>query len=171
MLNKKPDFIFFGGMYAEGGLLIKQAREKGIDVPIMGGDGLDSSTIVQIAGDKIKNTYFSSIATDITKTDEGKKWADRYKQTFNKNPEGYSVYGYDSMSVVLTGVENAIKANGSKLPTRVEVRDAVRAIQDFQGVATKVGFDAIGDNKYAKVFIYKFDAPTYPGTYVSEVSK
>ncbi len=171
VLNKKADFIFFGGMYAEGGLLIKQAREKGIDVPIMGGDGLDSSTIVQIAGDNIKNTYYSSIATDINKTDEGKKWAQRYKSTFSKNPEGYSVYGYDSMSVLLTGLQSAIKANDGKLPSRIQVRDAVRAIQDFQGVATKVGFDSIGDNKYAKVFIYKFDGATYPGTYVSEVSK
>ncbi len=41
-------------MYTEGGMLIKQARDKGINVPFMGGDGMDSSTLVEIAGDAVK---------------------------------------------------------------------------------------------------------------------
>lgn len=171
VLATKPDFIYFGGLYAEGGLLVKQAREKGITVPIMGGDGLDSSTMVELAGAGIVNTYYSSVAADVTKTDEGKKWADRYKEKFGKNPESYSFYGYDSMGVILKGLEDAINANGGKKPTREQLRDAVRAIQDFQGVATKVAFDEKGDNKYAKVYIFKFEGQKYPGTQVSEVSK
>jgi branched-chain amino acid transport system substrate-binding protein len=168
---KNPDFIYFGGLYSEGGLLVKQAREKAISVPIMGGDGLDSSTMVEIAGDKIVNTYYSSVAADITKTDAGKEWAARYKEKFGKTMESYSAYGYDSMGVVLAGLEAAIKANNSKLPTREQVRDAVRGIQDFEGIATKVQFDDKGDNNFGKVFIFKFEGPTYPGTQVSEQSK
>ena len=72
ILSKKPDLVYFGGIYAEGGLLIKQAREKGIDIPIMGGDGMDSSTLVEIAGDAIKNTYITSVAGDPTKSEAGK---------------------------------------------------------------------------------------------------
>jgi branched-chain amino acid transport system substrate-binding protein len=170
-LSKKPDFIFFGGEYTEGGLLIKQARDKGIMAPFMGGDALDSTGLVEIAGDKVKDTLYSSIATDITKTPDGKKWADQYKEKFGKGPEGYSVYAYDSMSVILNGLKSAISANSGKLPTRDKVRDAVRATKDFQGVATKVTFDDKGDNAYAKVFIYKFEGPKYPGTLISEVGK
>lgn len=166
-----PDFIYFGGLYAEGGLLVKQAREKGINVPFMGGDGLDSSTMVEIAGDAIVNTYYSSVAADITKTDSGKEWAARYKEKFGKNVESFSAYGYDSMAVLLKGLEDAINANDGKLPERTQVRDAVRAIQDYAGVVTDVGFDEIGDNKFGKVFIFKFEGPTYPGTQVSEQSK
>jgi len=169
--SKNPDFIYFGGLYSEGGLLIKQAREKGIEVPIMGGDGLDSSTLVDIAGDKIVNTYYSSVAADITKTDAGKEWAARYKEKFGKNVEGFSAYGYDAMGVLLNGLEAAIKANDGKLPSREQVRDAVRAVKDFEGVVTKVGFDDIGDNNFAKVFIFKFEGPTYPGIQVSEQSR
>ncbi|OWR31880.1 branched chain amino acid ABC transporter substrate-binding protein [Saccharibacillus sp. O23] len=170
-LSKKPDFIFFGGLYAEGGLLVKQAREKGITAPFMGGDALDSSGMVEIAGDSVKDSLYSSVATDITKSAEGKKWADRYKEKFSKNAEGYSVYAYDSMSVMLNAVKSAIDANGGKLPAREAVRDAVRATKDFKGVATEVSFDDIGDNVYAKVFIYKFETAAYPGSLVSEVSK
>lgn len=168
---KNPDFIYFGGMYSEAGLFIKQARGKGINVPIMGGDGFDSSTIVEIAGDAIKNVYYTSVAADVTKTEEGKKWAQRYEQKFGKKVESYSAYGYDSMAVLLKGVENAIKQNGGKMPTREQVRDAVRAIKDFKGVVTEVSFDEKGDNTKAKVYIFKFEGPKYPGSQVGEVSK
>ncbi|SDO78246.1 branched-chain amino acid transport system substrate-binding protein [Paenibacillus sp. yr247] len=170
-LNKKPDFIFFGGLYAEGGLLIKQARAKGITVPMMGADGWDSQGLVDTAGDKVKDALYASISTDITKTAEGKKWADQYKAKFGKGPDGYSAYAYDCMSVILEGIKSAAAANGGKVPTRDKVRDAVRSTKDFQGVATKISFDGKGDNTYAKVFIYKFEGPTYPGTMISEVSK
>jgi branched-chain amino acid transport system substrate-binding protein len=168
---KKPDLIYFGGLYAEGGILVKQAREKGLTIPIMGGDGLDSSTMVQIAGDAIKNTLYTSVAADVSKTPEGKKWAEAYEKKFGKKPESYSFYGYDSMGVILKGLEDAIKKNGGKKPTREQVRDAVRAIQDYQGIATKVAFDEKGDNKYAKVYIFKFEGQTYPGALVGEKSK
>jgi branched-chain amino acid transport system substrate-binding protein len=168
---KQPDLVYFGGLYAEGGILVKQARQKGLNMPFLGGDGLDSSTMVQIAGDAIKNTYYTTVAADVSKTAEGKKWAERYEKQFGKKPESYSAYGYDSMSVILKGLEDAIKKNGGKKPTRQQVRDAVRAIQDFKGVATQVAFDEKGDNKYAKVYIFKFEGTTYPGTQVGEKSK
>ncbi|MBW7459349.1 branched-chain amino acid ABC transporter substrate-binding protein, partial [Paenibacillus sepulcri] len=170
-LSKKPDFIFFGGLYAEGGLIIKQARDKGITAPIMGGDAWDSAGLVDIAGDKVKDALYSSIATDITKTEDGKAWADQYNMKFGKAPDGYSAYAYDCMSVILSAIKKEIEAGGGKLPTRDKVRDAVRSTKDFQGVATKVTFDSKGDNDYAKVFIYKFESASYPGSMISEVSK
>ncbi|MBB5324087.1 branched-chain amino acid transport system substrate-binding protein [Anoxybacillus tepidamans] len=171
VLAKKPDLVYFGGLYTEGGLLIKQARDKGITVPIMGGDGLDSSTLVQIAGDAVKNTYMTSTAGLATATDAGRQFAEKYKQKFGKDIESYSAYGYDSMGVLLKGLENAIKANGNKLPTRQQVAEEVRKVQDYQGVATKVSFDEKGDNKYAKIYIYKFEEAKYPAKLEDEVSK
>ncbi|WP_456279418.1 branched-chain amino acid ABC transporter substrate-binding protein [Bacillus sp. AK128] len=169
--SKKPDLVYFGGLYSEGGLIIKQGREKGIDVPFMGGDGLDSSTLVEIAGDAVQNTYITSVAGDTFATDEGKKFAEDYKTKFNKEVESYSAYGYDSMGVVLKGIEDAINANDGKLPTREQVRDAVRGVTDFQGAVTKVTFDDKGDNDYAQIFIYKFDETAYPPKQESVVSK
>ncbi|WP_237690708.1 branched-chain amino acid ABC transporter substrate-binding protein [Paenibacillus caui] len=169
--SKKPDFIFFGGMYAEAGLIVKQARDKGITAPFMGGDALDSSGMVEIAADDVVGTLYSSVAVDITKSDSGKAWADKYNQKYGKNPEGYSGYAYDSMSVMLAAIKKSIEDNGGKLPARDKIRDAVRATKDFEGVATKVTFDEIGDNSYAKVFIYKFESASYPGNMISEVSQ
>ncbi|MGM0881655.1 MAG: branched-chain amino acid ABC transporter substrate-binding protein [Bacillota bacterium] len=153
----KPDLIFFGGLYAEGGLLIKQARERGITVPFMGGDGLHSSGIADFAGDAIEGTFYSSPVMDIAQTDRGKQWAEAYKQTFGKNPENLSAFSYDSMTVLLNGLKKAIRENGGSLPSREQVRDAVRGTQDFQGIATKVSFDSKGDNTFAEAAIYQFD--------------
>jgi branched-chain amino acid transport system substrate-binding protein len=154
---KNPDIIFFGGLYPEGGILVKQAREKGYKGYFMGGDGLDSSDMIKIAGDAVEGVVFTSVAGDVTQTEEGKKWAEEYKKTTNKPLETYSVYGYDSMNVILNGVLEAVKANGGKKPTREQVLEAVHKTKDFQGQFTKVTFDDKGDNTNADVFIYKYD--------------
>ncbi|SOC05235.1 branched-chain amino acid transport system substrate-binding protein [Ureibacillus xyleni] len=171
ILNKKPDLVFFGGLYAEGGIIIKQARDKGIDVPFMGGDGMDSSGLVDIAGEAVKNTYITSVAGDSTATDSGKKFVEDYKAKFNKDPEGFSVYGYDSMGVFLTGLESAIKANNGELPGKDKVAEAVRAVKDYKGALTDVSFDEKGDNVNAKIFLYKFEEASYPPIQVGEVSQ
>jgi branched-chain amino acid transport system substrate-binding protein len=171
VVAKDPDLVYFGGLYSEGGLIIKQGREKGLDIPFMGGDGLDSSTLVEMAGDSVKNTFITSVAGDTTATEVGKEFAKKYKDKFGKNVESYSAYGYDSMGVVLKGIEDAIKANDGKLPTREQVRDAVRAIKDFEGVVTKVSFDDKGDNDNAQVFIYEFTEAAYPPKQNSVISK
>jgi branched-chain amino acid transport system substrate-binding protein len=171
VVAQAPDLVYFGGLYSEGGLIIKQGREKGLDVPFMGGDGLDSSTLVEIAGDAVKNTFITSVAGDTTATDAGKDFAAKYKDKYGKNVESYSAYGYDSMGVVLKGIEDAINGNDGKLPSREQVRDAVRAVTDFQGVVTTVTFDDKGDNENAQVFIYEFTEVAYPPKQNAVISK
>jgi branched-chain amino acid transport system substrate-binding protein len=171
VVAQAPDLVYFGGLYSEGGLIIKQGREKGLEVPFMGGDGLDSSTLVEIAGDAVKNTFITSVAGDTTATDAGKDFAAKYKDKYGKNVESYSAYGYDSMGVVLKGIEDAINGNDGKLPSREQVRDAVRAITDFQGVVTTVTFDDKGDNENAQVFIYEFTEAAYPPKQNAVISK
>jgi len=168
---KNPDLVFFGGLYAEGGILLKQARDKELNMPFMGGDGMDSSGLVDIAGDAVKNFYYTSVAGDTLKTDNGKKFAEDYKAKFKKNIESFSSYGYDSAGVLLEGLKDAIESSDGKTPSREDVAAAVRAIQDYKGVVTEVGFDDKGDNKFAKVFIYTFKEAKYPGTQVGEVTK
>lgn len=165
---KKPDLIYFGGMYPEAGVLYKQSRDKGITAKFMGGDGLDNSEIVKIAGGKtVIGLMYTTAAAPIT-SEEGKAWAKKYEERFSKKTEAYSAYGYDSAMVLLKGLENAIKANGNKMPTREQVAQEVRKIQDFKGIVTTVSFDEKGDNKNAKVYIFEFKKDSYPADLVGE---
>ncbi|EST11747.1 branched-chain amino acid ABC transporter substrate-binding protein [Sporolactobacillus laevolacticus] len=168
---KKPDLIYFGGVYAEGGLIIKQARQKGFNGPIMGGDGLDSSSTVQIAGDAVKGVYLTSVAGDVSKTEKGQAFAKKYKEKFGKDVESYSAYGYDSAAVILKGIMNAINDNNGKKPTRAQVEKAIRGIKDYDGVTTKVSFNDKGDNTFAKVYIYNFEQAKYPPVQKAEISQ
>jgi len=168
VVSKNPDIIFFGGLYPEGGILVKQAREKGYKGYFMGGDGLDSSDMIKIAGDAVDGVVFTSVAGDVTQTEEGKKWAEEYKKATNKPLETYSVYGFDSMNVILNGVLEAIKANGGKKPTREQVLEAVHSTKDFQGQFVKVTFDEKGDNIHADVFIYKYEKGKQTSTFVGK---
>ncbi len=66
-------------------------------------------------------------------------------------------------------LENAIKANNNKLPTRAQVSAEVRKIQ-YTGLSGKVKFDSKGDNEYAKIFVYKFASESYPGVLQKELA-
>lgn len=169
-VSKKPDLLYFGGLYTEGGQIIMQARTQGLNMPILSDDGLASSETVQIAGNAVKNVYITSTASDVTKTAKGKNFAQRYKNEFQKTIESFSAYGYDSAAVLLEGILNAIDKNGGKLPTRPQVVQTVRATKNFNGVATKVRFDNKGDNIFAKVYIFNFDKVSYPPVQVAEMS-
>jgi branched-chain amino acid transport system substrate-binding protein len=75
VLNKvssvKPDVVYFGGIYPEGSLLIRQMSEKGIKAKFMGPDGMDNAEVVKIAGNAAIGTFYSSPAADIARTPEG----------------------------------------------------------------------------------------------------
>ncbi|WP_042352641.1 branched-chain amino acid ABC transporter substrate-binding protein [Bacillus massiliigorillae] len=171
VLSKKPDLLYFGGLYAEGGLIIKQAREKGIDVPIMGGDGMDSSGLVDIAGEAVKNTFITSVAGDSSKTETAQQFVKTYESKFKKKPESFSIYGYDSMGALLAGIEKSIADNGGKIPEKEKVAEAVRSISDYKGALTEVSFNDKGDNEHAKIYLYKFDKVSYPAVFEGEVSR
>lgn len=157
VLSKNPDMIYFGGIYSEGGIIVKQAREKGYKGYFMGADALDSSDMIKIAGPAVEGVIYTALAGDINQTEEGKKWAGEFEQAMGKKPEAYAAYGFDAMNVVLSGLKEAVKANGGKKPTREQVLDMVHKTKDFQGTFTKVTFDEKGDNIYADVFIFKFE--------------
>jgi branched-chain amino acid transport system substrate-binding protein len=161
--------VYFGGIYPEGGLLIKQLDEKGIDVLFLGPDGMDSAELVNIAGDAIVGTYYTSVAADISTTEKGAVFATNYKAKYGRAPEAFSAYGYDAMNVTLDAIKAAIAANGGALPTREQVATAARLTSGFKGIATNVTFNAIGDNTEANVYILGFKQAAYPPEVINTI--
>ncbi|CAJ1001199.1 MULTISPECIES: branched-chain amino acid ABC transporter substrate-binding protein [Brevibacillus] len=158
IIAAKPEMIYFGGYYSDAGVLIKQLREKGFKGIVMGGDGYDSADLVKIAGaDNANNVVFTSVVGDIGATEEGKKWISEFEQATGNKVGIFTSFGYDSMNVLLHGLEEAIKANNGQKPTREQVLEHVHKIKDFQGQFVKVGFDDKGDNEYASVYVYKYE--------------
>ncbi|MFE4072797.1 ABC transporter substrate-binding protein [Peribacillus sp. YIM B13477] len=134
--SAKPEFVFLPGYYEEVGLILKQAREDGIDLPFMGGDGWDSPKVVEIAGaEALKNTY---ITNHYSPEDEDAKIQDfvaAFKKEYNKTPDAFAALGYD------TGyyLADAIKRSGDASPEKI--RQALEDVKDLQLVSGTLNLD------------------------------
>lgn len=158
IIAANPEMVYFGGYYSDAGIIVKQAREKGFKGIFMGGDGYDSADLVKIAGaDNANNVVFTSTVGDVGATEEGKKWISDFESSTGNKVGIFTSFGYDSMGVMLNGLEEAIKANGGKKPSREQVLDAVHKTKDYKGKFVNVTFDDKGDNKFASVYVYKYE--------------
>ena len=168
---KNPDLVYFGGIYHQGGLLLKQMREKGVKAKFMGPDGLDSAEMAKIAGNSVINSYYTSVAPPRDATPDTVAFAKKYKQRFGKEIEAFGLYGYDATLVGIKAMEQWIKSNGGKKPSRADVVTAVRKIKNFKGVTGSIEFDNKGDPVKAKYFVLQFEKQAYPGKVVKVIEQ
>jgi len=166
MKAKNPSLVYFGGIYHQGGLLLKQIREKGLNAVFMGPDGLDSSEMVKIAGARITGSYYTTVAGPPDAYPQTAAFAKKFKQRFGKEIESFAMYGYDAAQVGLKAMEQTIQTNGGKKPSRAEVAAAVRKLKNFNGVTGAIAFDNKGDPLKAKYFVLQFAKQSYPGKVV-----
>ena len=158
---QKPDAIYFGGIYNQIGVFIKQLREAGIDTPVVGGDGMDSSELAVIAGKGAGNIYFTTVAAPIEALPAAKTFAANYLKTFKKPAQGFGAFGYDAAKVALQGILNAAKANGNKVPSRTQVETAIRK-GSFTGLLSgNVSFNSVGDRKAGTLYVMSVQSGKY----------
>lgn len=132
----KPDFIYIPGYYQEVGLIVKQAREMGITVPMAGGDGWDSAKLPEIAGKAaLENTFFSSLYSPDDTSDLNKDFVAEYKKAYNTNPDVFAALAYDSTLLVAKAIEDAGSADPAK------IGEAMAKIKGFKGVSGEVTFN------------------------------
>lgn len=132
----KPDFIYIPGYYQEVGLIVKQAREMGINVPMAGGDGWDSAKLPEIAGKAaLENTFFSSLYSPDDTSDLNKEFVAEYKKAYNTNPDVFAALAYDSALLVAKAIEDAGSADPAK------IAEAMAKIKGFKGVSGEVTFN------------------------------
>ncbi len=133
----KPELIFFGGIYPEGGLIAKQARELGLLAPILSGDGVIDPEFVKIAGPAAEGTYltFADIPAERPET---KRFLDLYSARHGKRFAPYAVYAYDAANVLLSAIKDAQSSEGKN------IIEALRRIR-FEGATGTIQFDPKGD--------------------------
>lgn len=131
-----PDFLYVPGYYQEVGLIVKQARELGMNMPIAGGDGWDSAKMPEIAGAAaLNNTYFSSLYSPEDSSDINKNFVAAYEKAYGQKPDVFAALSYDSALLVAEAIKNA----GSTEPAKIS--EAMAKISGFSGVSGSVTFD------------------------------
>jgi branched-chain amino acid transport system substrate-binding protein len=165
----KPDLVYFGGIYDQAGVLVKQMREKGITATFLGPDGLESSAFVDIAQSAAKGVYYTTVAGPVEKYPAAKTFTETFKAKYGRDPEAYALYSYDAANVILAGIEEAINTAGGSRPTRKQVAWAVRHAH-VQGVTGAISFNDKGDRSVADYYVVHFAEAKYPGTAVKVIS-
>jgi branched-chain amino acid transport system substrate-binding protein len=166
-----PDLVYFGGIYYQGGLLLKQLRERGVRAAFMGPDGLDSSEMVKIAGPSVVGSFYTTVAGPIDAYPRSAEFARKFKQRFGKEVESFGMYGYDAAALGLRAVEQSIQETRGKKPTRAQISSAIRRVKDFKGITGNITLDDKGDPTKTKYFVLQFNKDSYPGKVVSVVEQ
>jgi branched-chain amino acid transport system substrate-binding protein len=103
-----PDFIFIPGYYEEVGLIVKQARELGITVPLMGADGWDSPTLLELAGaDALNNTYITNHYSSGDPDDKIQDFVKAFEAENGSAPNAFHALGYDTIYYLKDAIERA----------------------------------------------------------------
>jgi branched-chain amino acid transport system substrate-binding protein len=164
---KKPDVIFIPGYYTEVGLIARQARDLGITIPLIGGDGWDSPRLIEIGGKALENTYYSNHYTQDDPRPEVQKFLSDFKAKYNEIPDAMAPLGYDAARIAFDAIkrsgildEKNIKDSYRQNPqakslmdaintpgNRERIRDALVQTKDFPGVT---GLITIDENRNAK---------------------
>lgn len=156
--GKNPDVLYVPSYYDTAGLIIKQARELGINVPILGGDGFDSPQLAELAGkENLKNCYFSGHFFAGSSAPQVKTFVANYKKRYNAVPDMLAALGYDAAYMLADAIKRAGKVD------RDAIRDALANTKNLKLVtgtitldenrnpqksAVIIGFDSNGNQVY-----------------------
>jgi branched-chain amino acid transport system substrate-binding protein len=131
-----PDVVYTPGYYTECALIARQARELGLDVPFLGGDGWDSPKTVEIGGKAVEGTYITNHYSPEDQRPEVQKFIADYKAKYGgKVPDAMAVLGYDAMRMMADAIRRAGSTDGAK------IRDALAQTKDFSGVSGHISID------------------------------
>ncbi|MEI6533944.1 MAG: ABC transporter substrate-binding protein [Verrucomicrobiaceae bacterium] len=128
-----PDGVFIPGYYTDVALICIQAKQLGLNVPLFGGDGWESDTLLQIGKEAVEGHYFSTHYAADAASPKVAAFAAAYKKRFNgKMPDAMAALGYDSAMILAEAMKKAGSTEGDK------VRAALAATKDFDAVTGKI---------------------------------
>lgn len=149
---KNPDLVFFGGMDAVGGPMLRQMKALGINAKFMGGDGVCSESLGALAGDALTdNSVVCAEAGGVE--DSQKKGLDdfkaAYKKKFDMEVQIYAPYVYDAVMLMVNAMQKANSPEPQKyLPELAKMQ--------YKGVTGNIAFDSRGDVKDGTLTLYTY---------------
>jgi branched-chain amino acid transport system substrate-binding protein len=133
--NKKIQAIYVPGYYTDVALIARQARELGIKVPLMGGDGWDSVKLYEIAKGALDGSYFSNHYSSEDPSPVIQGFVKKYKEAYGSVPDALAVLGYDAANVAFDAMKRAKDVTGPS------IRDAIEQTKGYQGVSGVINLD------------------------------
>jgi branched-chain amino acid transport system substrate-binding protein len=158
----KPDIIYAPNYYTEDALLAKQARDLGIMVPILTGDGAQADELIQIGGKAVENTYFTGhFHKQAATTERAKEYIKRFEGKFKKEADAFGALGADAYFMLVDAIQRAASTDGTK------IRDALSETKGFQAVSGVINMGESG-NPIKSMVINKVDGGKF--VYVTTIN-
>lgn len=150
--GRKPDVIFYGGMDAQAGPILRQMKDLGLDVKLMGGDGICSTELAKLAGDGMADGQVVCAEAGGVGPDKEKGMDDfraRFKAKYGMEVQLYAPWVYDAVMVMADAMKKANSADPAKyLP--------YLAKENYDGVTGHIAFDQHGDIKNGALTLYTY---------------
>ncbi|MDI6735985.1 MAG: branched-chain amino acid ABC transporter substrate-binding protein [bacterium] len=146
--NEKPQILYFGGMYSECGLITRQAKELGLPVPVVSGDGIFTPEYIKIGGKSTEGDYASMIGMPPENLPAAKTFMDKFKAKYPEvDMQPYDPYTYEATGMLIEAIE---KTNKEPL----KIVDYVSKIK-YAGILGETTFDEKGDTLNKTISIYQ----------------
>lgn len=150
-----PQAIYYGGEYPQAGPLSNQAKAAGLDVPLMGGDGIYDPAYIKQAGSKSDGDLATSVGAPADTLDSAKSFVDAYAKAGYKDPyAAYGAYAYDAANAIINAMKTSLANADDVSSARQATIDAVGKV-DFQGATGHVSFDQYGDATSRVLTVYE----------------
>ncbi|HEY0426255.1 MAG TPA: ABC transporter substrate-binding protein [Pyrinomonadaceae bacterium] len=133
--NSNPDVIYIPGYYGQVAIIAKQARELGMNMPLLGGDGWDSPELWKLGGDALKNAYISNHYSAENPAPEIQNFVKNYQAKFGVVPDSLAALAYDAAKVLADAIKRAGGTDSAKL------KEAINQTKDFAGVTGRITLD------------------------------
>ncbi|TMH73501.1 MAG: branched-chain amino acid ABC transporter substrate-binding protein [Betaproteobacteria bacterium] len=143
--GRNPDAVFYGGMDATGGPLMKQGRELGMKAVFSFGDGACTDKMKELAGDAAEGLLCSQAG--IPPQAASKKFLDAYKKKFNSDPLLYAPFTYDAVFLLIEAMKKADSSDPKKYLAELQKIS-------YTGATGQIAFDEKGDRKDAEMTIF-----------------
>ncbi|MDI6870063.1 MAG: ABC transporter substrate-binding protein [Bacillota bacterium] len=130
-----PDAIYVGSYYNDVALISRQARQLGINVPLIGGDGFDSPKLFEIGKEAVVGHYFTNHYSPDDQDPVTQKFVKAYKAKYGQTPDALAALGYDAANLLFDAIRRAGKADPKA------IRDALAKTKGFKGVSGSITFD------------------------------
>ncbi|HEU4546078.1 MAG TPA: branched-chain amino acid ABC transporter substrate-binding protein [Microlunatus sp.] len=153
--SANPKAVYYGGEYPQAGPLSQQMKAAGLNVPLMGGDGIFDPAFIELAGKSSDGDLATSVGAPTESLPSAKAFVDAYTAAgFSEPYAAYGAYAYDAANAIINGLKVSLKDASDAKSAREATITAIGGVS-FDGATGPVAFDEFGDTTTKVLTVYK----------------
>jgi branched-chain amino acid transport system substrate-binding protein len=159
ILTTNAELVYFSTLSVEqAGTFFREARAAGYTGAFLGNEGIDNPALLEFAGPLLtdgRGMYYTSIGAPASSYPGAAAFLEDFETRYGGAPQIFAAQAYDAAGICMKAIEEASRAKGGEIPTRAEVAQTIRALQDYKGITGTYNFNKNGDPNPAQYFVFQ----------------